>query len=472
MQHTSTGRSASSAALEAAPSAKIPHAPGADAPCRGVGNSLRTLFHDFRREHLAFLVLCVYLVFEFNRLHLIYSGLDVIPWGKTLLFAGIVLAFTDARFKLPSLAEISPMAFFSLAVLLSMAFAYSPAYSLNAWVDFFGWFVVVILFASVINSRKRLLLIMTVYFLSHLKMAQHGFRSWAGSGFGFSSWGVTGSPGWFQNSGEFAMQMGVFLPLVLAYIATYQRDWSIGVRVFFYLFAMMAAASIVASNSRGGVLGLVIVGLWCLAYSRQRIKAFALVTVMAALVYIVMPPEFKARFETAGTDRTSVSRMTYWEYGKEAVRDNPVTGVGYKNWRLWVIDRHPELIGFIGARDRVEVIHNTYLEAATELGLLGLAAYGAILAQILLLNRQTRRIALKRNDRFLASTAAGLNGSLIVFMVPSYFMSVLYYPTVWFLLAFTLCASAICRREGSEGAAPREPMPPRKKRSIPGAIRP
>jgi O-antigen ligase len=415
---------------------------------RGVKDSIKDIWRGFRQEHIAFIVTCLYLVFEYNRPQAVYRALDIIPWGKTLLLLAAFLAFSDRELKRPPTAAVMPMAGFSACVLLSTAFAFSPSAAVEQWISFFSWCFVVLLITSVVTTRRRLYLFIAVYFLANLKMAQHGFRSWAMGGFGFSGWGVTGSPGWFQNSGEFSMEMVVFLPLVLVYITEFRHGWSRWVKTFFYALSIMTIGSIIASSSRGGVFGLIIVGLWFLSYSRHRIKALITLCIVSAIVYLVIPPEFKTRFEIAGEDKTSLARLAYWECGKQAIRENPLTGIGYKNWGIWVPVKHPEIMMKVGELDRVEVIHNTYLEAATELGLLGTTVYFALLLQIFATNRRSVRLSRARNDRFLSTTAAGLNGSLVAYLVPSYFMSVLYYPYVWVLLTLTVCVSRlVAKRE-------------------------
>ena len=94
-------------------------------------------------------------------------------------------------------------------MLLSTVFAYLPSKALSQWVMFFGWYFVVLLLTGVITTRQRLLLFVVVYYLVNLKMAQHGFRIWAGRGFSFAGWGVTGSPV-VSELGRFRMQMAVF----------------------------------------------------------------------------------------------------------------------------------------------------------------------------------------------------------------------------------------------------------------------
>jgi O-antigen ligase len=420
---------------------------GVEWASKSTSEMLTDIWRGFRSEHAAFLVACLYLVFEYNRPHLVYPVIDIIPWGKTLLVIGCFLAVMDKSSTWPPSAAWRPMIAFSGCVLLSMVFAFSPSTAIANWTFYFTWFFVVLMFTAVVSTRDRLFFFMVVYFLCNLKMAQHGFRTWALRGFSFTSWGVTGSPGWFQNSGEFSLQMVVFLPLVIAYIAAFRKDWPRWVRMFFYLSAVMAVGSVIAGGSRGGILGLVVVGLWCLGYSRHRVRTFIIIALAGVVVFMAMPAEFKERFETAGEDQTSLSRLTYWDHGMEAIGNNPLFGIGYKNWTRWVSIMHPETVADRGPDMPAEVIHNTYLEAATELGLLGAMAYIYVLLKIFLTNRRSARIAHLQKDRFLEATAAGLNGGLVSYLVPSYFMSVLYYPYVWVLLAFSVCLSTVCHRD-------------------------
>ncbi len=158
-------------------------------------------------------------------------------------------------------------------------------------------------------------------------------------------------------------------------------------------------------------------------------------------VIAVIPEETMRRFDTAGTDVTSQTRLTYWKYGIEAVHENRLFGVGLQNWVPYLTERHPEAFEITG---RIEVIHNTYLQVATELGLFGLAIHLVALGYIFRLNSVTAAKATARGDPWLSATATGLNGGLVVYLVTSFFMSVLLYPYVWLLLAMSAaCASTL-----------------------------
>ena len=407
----------------------------------GLGALARDLFRRFRNEHAAFLFACAYLVIEYNRLQMVWPVLDVIPWAQTLLLLSLFFALRDPLSRRPPLGAVVPMTAFALSVLLSTAFAYLPSKALSEWTMFFGWYVVVLLLAGVITTRQRLLLFLVVYYLVNLKMAQHGFRVWAGRGFGFAGWGATGSPGWFQNSGEFGMQMAVFLPIVIAHIATLRHRVSKSVRLLLYGIGLVVVSSIIASNSRGAVAALAAVGLWTLTYARHRAR-WSLWQLQPRWCLVVMPQEFKARFETAGADDTSTYRLTYWKYAIDAVAERPMFGVGFRNWPEYVVSNYPELIGLESGKG-VEAIHNTYLEATTELGLVGAIVYVFILLQIFVMNRATARRTARSSDYLVSATAQGLNGSLFAMLVASTFMSVLYYPFVWVLLALTVCTAGV-----------------------------
>lgn len=406
----------------------------------GIGGLAKELWRRFKVQHGAFLLTCVYLIFEYNRPQMIWPAIAIVPWGQSLVLLGLLLAFVDPVARRPPAGVVLLLIGFALAIGLSTAFAYDVEAAIVDWQLWASWLLVVLLLVSVVSNRERLLLFLFVYYLVNLKMAQHGFRTWAERGFGSASWGVTGSPGWFQNSGEFGMQMAMLVPLLAAHLAILSRQFNRQVVLLAMLFLVMVIGSAIASNSRGALLGLGAYGLWFLTKSRMRIKALLVVCIAAFAIIAVIPEETMQRFTTAGDDQTSESRLTYWRYGIEAVRDHPVFGIGFRNWGPYQMRHHPELMDFTG---RIEVMHNTPLEIASELGSVGLVVFLASLVYMFRTNSLTASRSMRNGDHWLAATATGLNGSLFVYLVTSFFMSVFMYPFLWVLLALSAsCASA------------------------------
>lgn len=407
---------------------------------------IKNILSEFHKEKAVFWITCFYLILEYNKPQAVYSFIDFIPWGKTFLLLGLILSIVDKTCKMPSIKYYIVLIGFSLSVFLSMIFAYSPKFSFQYWVDYYGWVLVIFLLSCVINTQTRLYLFICVYLLANLKMAQHGFKTWVLNGFGFSSWGVTGSPGWFQNSGEFSMQMAVVLPLLLAYLHNLRLHWAPSVKLFFYLFILMAVGSIVASGSRGGVIGLLAFLVWMMFSLHNKLKILIIIFFISSLTYFSMSDEFVQRFYDAGTDKTSQSRLLYWEYGKEIIFRHTFTGIGFRNWTLWVEEMHPEILGLIPGKIGAELIHNSYLEVATELGVIGFIFYVLLIIQIYVLNKNTM-LKLNFRNSFLYSSALGLNGSLFVYLFPSFFMSVAYYPYLYILLAMSICLNVIANQD-------------------------
>jgi O-antigen ligase len=294
-----------------------------------------------------------------------------------------------------------------------------------------------------------------------------------GIGFGFQDWGATGAPGWFHNSGEFGIQMCIFLPLSVAFILALRHRWE---RWKLWLFALMpitAVMSMVASSSRGALIGGLALLVWMMLRSRHRVRATVLAVVTAITVFAVIPQEQKDRLSAMGEDETSIHRITMWKDGIRIANRYPVLGIGFNNWGRFYrryVDRG--------------LPHNIFIEAWTELGYLGLGAFLALIAATVHLNRGTRRIGrrLGERGRFLYFMAHGLDGALIGLLASGFFVTVLHYPFFWINLAMTVSlhvsarhsAKAWQRRGAGPPARPRTPASmnrPREGAGVGGARR-
>ena len=163
--------------------------------------------------------------------------------------------------------------------------------------------------------------------------------------------------------------------------------------------------------------------------SKHRLKVGAALVPLAVLAWLVIPPEQLDRFSSMGSDETSVQRLTLWKNGIDMALSNPVLGIGYENWVIY-------LRRFYGPPYFVS--HNIFVQAVSELGFVGLFGFIALIVASFLLNRRTRRTAsLLADGAFLANLALGFDGAMIGFLVSGSFVTVLYYPFFWINLAFT-----------------------------------
>jgi O-antigen ligase len=158
---------------------------------------------------------------------------------------------------------------------------------------------------------------------------------------------------------------------------------------------------------------------------------------------------------------SSEARRTLMSESIQAFIENPLTGVGAGNFKDW----NPE------GRDQAwHEAHNVLLQVAAELGILGLAVFGFLLARAFLAVTQTRRF-LRRARRaaapprphaparpvrgvtkiaaadasLLDAHSAAMAASLVGFFVCAFFASVAYNWTFYYLLALAATPRDILR---------------------------
>lgn len=407
-----------------------------------------SIWAAFKQEHLSFWFLCIYFFFEYVRPQSLYPVIDILPYSQIFFGLAIVSAFVDPSVKWVGGINNKLILVFALVIVLSGIFAFRPLTSLDNHIFFLNWLLLYFLVLTVVNTETRLFLFMCAFFLFNLKMAQHGFFSWMQRGFTFASWGLSGSPGWFRNSGEFALEMLIFTPLAAVFVFALKEKWGRYKKWAMYFLPFSGAISIIGASSRGGQLALVVVGLWWLAKSKQRIKAIAAFMVIGFVLYYFLPVEQIQRLEEMGNDETSLQRIAYWEYGLKIMDAYPVLGIGYFNWQDYLYFMEPE---GIGPKLLHEMPHNIFIQAGAELGYTGLIVFLVMIIAVFYVNASTRKITRDKNALFYYLTY-GVDAGLVGFMVGGFFVTVLYYPFFWvqFAMATTLHSVAIKKYVNTE----------------------
>lgn len=401
------------------------------------------LWAGVKREHACFWGLCIYFFFEYVRPQSIYPAIDVIPWSQITLLFTLVTVFFDRSVKWTSNVENKLFIIFALIVILSGIFAFRPELSWEGRNVMLSWFLAYFLVISIVNTEKRLFLFTLAYLLYSFKMSQHGFFSWAGRGFSFADWGLIGASGWFENSGEFAIQMLVFGSMSAAFVFALKDHWGRYKRWFFYFMPFTAAMSVAGASSRGAQLALAVIAVATLLKAKAGLRVLVPLLLVSATLYYLLPDEQKQRFEVMGEDKTSVQRLEYWKFGLKVIDDHPVIGIGYHNW--WQYYYHSG-----EARGWAMDPHNIFIQAGAELGYMGLVCFSLMALFMFIVNARTRRIAKKLNNNFLYYMAHGLDAGLLGYLVAGFFVTVLYYPFFWIQMAMTVAVYSVTSKLAAE----------------------
>ena len=409
-----------------------------------VGDLVTLRFREFfaavRADNIALWSLFLYVLIEYLRPQNMYPVIDVIPWGQFALMICLVSIFATGSKAIAFGAMERVFALFTFLVILSVFFAMDVSVSLKNWSTYTSWVLLYICVLKTINTPRRMLLFTIFFLLINFKMSQHGTRTFAMRGFDFTHWGLSGS-GFFQNSGELALQMVVIFAIGIClllgfreYVSNKKRWW-----LLLLLFPGTALITVIGSSSRGGQLALLSVLVLIALGGTRRIRKSILIAAVLLLVLSIIPDEQMARFDTAGSDTTSELRLTHWRHAIDTVREHPM-GIGYRNWGTYYASS--------SSIDTVEEIHNTSLEAFVELGVLGGLTFHLALVMALVMNRRTRREMTNLggvDGDAMSAIARGLNLGLVGTFVAASFMSVLYYPMYWLAFALTSALRHISR---------------------------
>lgn len=403
--------------------------------------SVRGIWNFLVDQPISFWLVCTYLFIEYVRPQQIYGAIFDLPLGDVTLALALGALVLEGKWTRRFNLADAGLIFFGALVFASASFAWDSGYAFSGIKIVLNWVLVYYLITNLVDTEGRFLVFMLSFLLYSLKMAQHATRSWAGVGFSFRDWGATGAPGWFQNSGEFAIQMTIFIPLAVYFILALARHWERWKVWLMWLMPTAGVIGVLASSSRGGQLGVAAVVLVMAAKSQKKFKAVAAVLLVAVSAYALMPEAQRERFTEMGEDRTSQTRLTYWGHGLEIMNDRPVLGIGHDNWLPYYQTYYDP--------DAGQVPHSIYIEAGTELGYTGLFAFLLLAGFTFLLNHRTRRMSLRcRGDpSFLYYMAHGLDVALVGFMVSGAFVTVLYYPYFWINLAMTSALYTVARRK-------------------------
>lgn len=417
-------------------------------------------------QNLAYWATCAYLIVEYVRPQQLFVIFEGWPLGQVALGAALVGLLISGQ--LPAVKGLTSwlLLAFTAVIVLSSFGAFDPEKSFSQWRLWFSWVVIYFLIVNVIRTRQQFFFFLLLWLLSHYYMSQGGAKQFAFRGFTFDSYGVVGAPGWFQNSGEFGIAMCMFVPVAWHFYLACRKHLTRLRMLFVIGMPITATLSVLGSSSRGALLGLGVVALWSVLLTKHRVRAIVGTLVIGTMVWVLMPKEFTDRFESAGDDYTSQTRMTFWKAGLDMAQSYPVLGIGYGNW-LPFYDRYFRVLSAAknDPTGRLQLSHNIFIQCVAELGFLGLGVFLALIYATFRLNGRTRALARAGPgppDDFLAELARGLDGALIGYVVSGFFVTVLYYPFFWINLALTTALHIVAlngvRAPAPVRVVPRQPV--------------
>jgi O-antigen ligase len=202
---------------------------------------------------------------------------------------------------------------------------------------------------------------------------------------------------------------------------------------------LFLAIGLLATGSRGGLIAASVALVVTLALSRgQRLQLGAAAALMIVLGGFWVATSSPESWERIRSFDTGSGREDLWQIAWSMSEDHPVNGVGLNNFREVSGDyfRQP---GRLGSPELIledpRVVHNTYLQALAETGVVGLILLcGCMLACVGATWRAGRELE-RGGDHRLAVLASSVLTAQIAALTASFFLSNGRDDRLWFLLA-------------------------------------
>ena len=413
-----------------------------------------------------FYLVLAYLLFEFGRPQEIVPGLKAIPFGtglSVLILLNVLMSgkldFSRAQTKL----------WIPLFVIMAVhvPLAVNNYWALMTFKDMFLLFCVYLGIITFVNSFERMMTVMKLW------MAIHGFLAVMGV-----VKGGTGIGAWMGDENDFCMVMDMAAPfgyfLFFGATGIMQKMKYLGMLGSFILGAM-------ASLSRGGFIGLASVGVYCWYRSPKKLNAFLLVIVAAVFMLIAAPDKYWDEISSSTSDQTmevgtGAERLYTWGIGVEMFYSNPIIGIGQSNFP-WTFNVYEAGRTFHQKSIAGRQAHSAWVTLLSELGLAGILIIGGMLLQCYkdlkfvrmkftpAASRSKHGQTIRAKEDMRVYLAMAMEGSLIGFSVSGVFISILWYPSLWIMLALVVALRNISETPG--GGAPLDAVRTQYPRGIP-----
>ena len=237
--------------------------------------------------------------------------------------------------------------------------------------------------------------------------------------------------GIFGNTNDMALHLATMLPISVAF---FFGSRNVLTKIIHASCAAVMIFGIVLSYSRGAFLGVLVVFVFFAVKigRRSKFEIAALLVAAAAAMIVLAPTGYGDRLlsifmpgldpnGSADSRRGELFRSIY-----VALR-HPLLGIGMGNYQ-------PNM-SYKGL-----VTHNSYTQVASEMGMIALVLYTTfIVAPLRKLAVIARQTFIAREHSQFYYLALGLQASLLVFMISSFFLSVAYGWNVYYLVGYAVC---------------------------------
>jgi len=264
----------------------------------------------------------------------------------------------------------------------------------------------------------------------------------------------------FGDNNNFAMVMLMIIPFVIYLIRQSNNKilrWSLFAVIPMILF------SVLATQSRGALIGMGFVGVWYVLNSKNKTTSFISLAACVVLILAFAPPQWVERMNTinqAGQDTSMMGRVGAWQISSAVALKHPFIGAGphaIEIGSVWQDNLNER--GFFGdvsnlnlngsEKGRGRAAHSIYFEVLGDMGFVGLFMFILIIINAFVSANEIYNLSKMDQDKYewARSLAEMLSLSLLAYIVAGSLLSAAYFELPYMVFMILEVVRQQLRRE-------------------------
>ena len=358
-------------------------------------------------------------------------------------FMTIVLNFGEIKW--PRAKETYLFLLLWIFITITTFLAMYPELAMEKWSVINKILLTTLLSMLIVNTKNRLIIFLfaIVIFIGLVGVKGAIFGVLTGGKYRF--WGPPES--FLEDNNGLGLALVMILPLCLFLKDLFVKKWQ---RLGLFGIAGALAISIVLTYSRGALVGLAIVTMYYVAFSKYKFRVAAATIVVLTIAALILPPEWFGRMNTmkdVGEDKSANMRFNSWMMSINIAKEFPL-GAGLECFSLENYERFSPNPDLGAATQDGEVVgstaHSIYFQILATQGFGGLALYLIVIFSILFSLLRLSRLGKKLpSGEWITITSRGIIGSMLGFMASGAFLSLAFFDLYWALFGAGICLKSI-----------------------------
>jgi putative inorganic carbon (HCO3(-)) transporter len=334
-------------------------------------------------------------------------------------------------------ARTVAMCVLGLLVTISYAFAFKhDEYTNTYYIEYLKIILVALFTTGQVDSRERLRLILWTIALSL------GFYGVKNGLLGIARGGgqiLRGPGGMLEDNNDLGLALVMNVPLLWYLGISEGKQWVVRAT---QAAVVLTVVTILLTHSRGAFLALCMTALWIAWRSGHLFRAAFGLTFCAVLFFAFAPASVLERIASigegaAGRESSANARFTAWATALRMIGDNPMLGVGMRNFQSSFRD-------YSLVQGSTYVAHNSYLQIWAESGSLAFAVYLLLLASVFFACRRVLRMARGRPDlQWAHHYGRMMEATTVGFLVGAFFLNRGAFDLIYHWLALVTALLAV-----------------------------